>query len=229
MKVNNLNPNYTFDNFIIGDFNKFSYMVAYEVANKPAEKYNPLVIYGKNGLGKTHLMHAIGNRILQNNPKSKIVYVTSEKFTNNLIDFKNIDVLLMDNIQFIEGNEKIQERLLNIFNNLYYERKQIVLASDKHPHDIPEISARLKTRFEWGVVVDISTPDFETKLEIMNKYANNLNLDIDKKILQKIAQINNLNIRELEGILNQLLIQSTLNDGIITTESIENIISLYNK
>ena len=180
-----LNPKYTFDNFVIGNSNKFAQAAAYAVSETPATTYNPLYIYGGVGLGKTHLMHAIGNRILQNHPETKILYVTSEKFINELVNsikdanyknelfrnkYRNIDVLLIDDIQFIAGKKMGQEEFFHTFNTLHQSGKQIIISSDKPPRDIPLLEERLKSRFEWGILADISMPDYETRLAILRKY-----------------------------------------------------------
>ena len=177
-----LNPKYTFETFVVGNNNRFAHAAALAVGNEPSNSYNPLFLYGGVGLGKTHLMHAIGNRILENNKKANVLYVTSEKFTNQLINaikdnknelfrnkYRNIDVLLIDDIQFIAGKERIQEEFFHTFNSLYEEGKQIIISSDKPPRDIQFLEDRLKSRFEWGLLADISCPDYETRLAILRK------------------------------------------------------------
>ena len=174
-----LNPKYTFETFVVGNNNRFAHAAALAVGDRPGEAYNPLFLYGGVGLGKTHLMHAIGNRILQNNRKANVLYVTSEKFTNHLInafkDFKNeafrikyrnIDVLLIDDIQFIGGKDRVQEEFFHTINTLHEEGKQIIISSDKAPKVIPLLEDRLKSRFEWGLLADLSNPDYETRLAI---------------------------------------------------------------
>ena len=171
-----LNPKYTFDTFVVGNNNRFAHAAAIAVGDKPGESYNPLFLYGGVGLGKTHLMQAIGNRILSNNRLAKILYVTSEKFTNQLINaikdnknevfrnkYRTIDVLLIDDIQFIAGKERVQEEFFHTFNALYEDKKQIIISSDKPPRDIPFLEDRLKSRFEWGLLADIGCPDYETR------------------------------------------------------------------
>ena len=191
----NLNPKYTFSSFVVGNNNRFAHAAALAVAEAPASSYNPLFIYGGVGLGKTHLMHAIGNEILRNNKNSKILYVTSEVFTNQLINaikdnttdqfrtkYRNIDVLLIDDIQFIAGKERIQEEFFHTFNTLYESGKQIILSSDKPPKDISLLEDRLKSRFEWGIIADISNPDYETRLAILRKKSQLDNIIIDDEI-----------------------------------------------
>lgn len=177
MKTNNLNLKYTFDNFIVGNSNKFAHAVAIEISKEPGKAYNPFFLFSNDGLGKTHLIQAIGNRILEDNHSSNVLYVTSEKFTNQLINaikdnkieifrnkYRNVDVLLIDDIQFIAGKERVQEEFFHTFNTLYENRKQIVISSDKPPRAIQFLEDRLKSRFECGLFADISMPEYETKL-----------------------------------------------------------------
>ena len=233
-----LNPKYTFDSFVVGNNNRFAHAAALAVAEAPATSYNPLFIYGGVGLGKTHLMHAIGNSILKNNHDSKILYVTSEKFTNQLINaikdnkneqfrtkYRNIDVLLIDDIQFIAGKERIQEEFFHTFNTLHESGKQIILSSDRPPKDIQLLEDRLKSRFEWGLIADISNPDYETRLAILRKKAQLDNIIIDDEILSNIANRIDSNIRELEGTLNKLIAKSSLTNSSITMEMAEKAIN----
>lgn len=235
-----LNPKYTFDTFVVGDNNKFAQAAALAVADSPASSYNPLFIYGGVGLGKTHLMHAIGNKILQNNPNTTILYVTSENFTNELINsikdgnfknesfrkkYRNIDVLLIDDIQFIAGKKMGQEEFFHTFNTLRENNKQVIISSDKPPRDIPLLEERLKTRFEWGLLADVSMPDYETRLAILRKKVQLENLIIDDYLLSVIATKINTNIRELEGVLNKIIAYASLTHTPITIESTEKAIN----
>lgn len=236
-----LNPKYTFETFVVGDNNKFAHAAALAVGNnKPAEAYNPLFLYGGVGLGKTHLMHAIGNRMVENNRNYNVLYVTSEKFTNQLINaikdnkneifrnkYRTIDVLLIDDIQFIAGKERIQEEFFHTFNSLYEERKQIIISSDKPPRDIPFLEDRLKSRFEWGLLADISCPDYETRFAILRKKAQDENVVIDDYILSNIANKIDSNIRELEGVFNKVVARASLTHSPITIELAEKIINEF--
>lgn len=235
-----LNPKYTFETFVVGDNNKFAHAAALAVGNEPANSYNPLFLYGGVGLGKTHLMHAIGNRILENNRNCNVLYVTSEKFTNQLINaikdnkneifrnrYRTIDVLLIDDIQFIAGKERIQEEFFHTFNSLYEERKQIIISSDKPPRDIPFLEDRLKSRFEWGLLADISCPDYETRFAILRKKAQDENVVIDDYILSNIANKIDSNIRELEGVFNKVVARASLTHSPITIELAEKIINEF--
>lgn len=235
-----LNPKYTFDTFVVGNNNRFAHAAALAVGNEPAKSYNPLFLYGGVGLGKTHLMHAIGNRVLENIHNSNILYVTSEKFTNQLINaikdnkneffrnkYRNIDVLLIDDIQFIAGKERVQEEFFHTFNSLYEEGKQIIISSDKPPRDIPFLEDRLKSRFEWGLLADISCPDYETRLAILRKKAQDENVIIEDYILSNIATKIDSNIRELEGVFNKIVARASLTHSPITIELAENIINEF--
>ena len=237
---NTLNPKYTFDTFVVGNNNRFAHAAALAVGNEPAKSYNPLFIYGWVGLGKTHLMHAIGNRIFENNNYCNVLYVTSEKFTNQLINaikdnkneifrtrYRTIDVLLIDDIQFIAGKERIQEEFFHTFNSLYEERKQIIISSDKPPRDIPFLEDRLKSRFEWGLLADISCPDYETRFAILRKKAQDENIVIDDYILSNIANKIDSNIRELEGVFNKIVARASLTHSPITIELAEKIINEF--
>ena len=213
-----LNPKYTFDTFVVGSYNRFAHAAALAVGEKPYTAYNPLFIYGSVGLGKTHLLHAIGNKILSNNRKTKILYVTSEKFTNQLINalkdakmdifrnkYREIDVLLIDDIQFIAGKDRVQEEFFHTFNTLYENQKQIILTSDKPPRTIPFLEDRLVSRFEWGLLADIANADYETRLAILKKKAQDEKIAIDDFILSDIATKIDSNIRELEGVYNKIV------------------------
>ena len=217
----NINPNYTFDNFVVGGNNNFAHAYALAVAESPAEMYNPLFIYGGVGLGKTHLMHSIGNFILDKNPDAKVRCVTSEVFTNEVIGairsenqssivefrdkYRNLDVLLIDDIQFIIGKERSQEEFFHTFNTLKESNKQIVISSDKPPKDITTLEDRLKSRFEMGLTVDISAPDYETRMAILSKKAESEGYNINEEIIQYIASNIKSNIRELEGALTKIV------------------------
>ena len=234
----NLNPKYTFDSFVVGNNNRFAHAAALAVAEAPAKSYNPLFVYGGSGLGKTHLMHAIGNEVLKNNKTLNVLYVDSEKFTNQLINaikdskteqfknkYRNIDVLLIDDIQFIAGKERIQEEFFHTFNSLHGSGKQIIISSDRPPKDIQLLEDRLKSRFEWGLIADISNPDYETRFAILKKKAQLDNIYIDDDILSNIATKIDSNIRELEGTLNRLIATSSLTQAPITMEMAERAIN----
>ena len=236
----NLNPRYTFDTFVVGSNNRFAHAAAIAVGDKPGESYNPLFLYGGVGLGKTHLMQAIGNRILQNNRSAKILYVTSEKFTNQLINaikdnknevfrnkYRTIDVLLIDDIQFIAGKERVQEEFFHTFNALYEDKKQIIISSDKPPREIQFLEDRLKSRFEWGLLADISCPDYETRLAILRKKAQEEKILVDDNILSSIANKIDSNIRELEGVFNKIIATASLTHTPITIELAENTINEF--
>lgn len=237
-----LNPKYTFDSFVIGNSNRFAHAASLAVAESPAKAYNPLFIYGGVGLGKTHLMHAIGHYILQHNSKSKVVYVSSEKFTNELINsikddknvefrnkYRNVDVLLIDDIQFIAGKERTQEEFFHTFNALHDANKQIILSSDRPPKEIPTLEDRLRSRFEWGLIADIQPPDFETRIAILKKKADVEGLNVSNDVMVYIATKIKSNIRELEGALIRIVAYSSLTNKEISTdlavEALKDIIS----
>ncbi len=225
----NLNPKYTFDSFVIGDNNRFAAAAALAVAEAPGKAYNPLFLYGGVGLGKTHLMHAIANEILKRNKNLNILYVSAEKFTNHFINaikdnknemfrnkYRNIDVLLIDDIQFIAGKERIQEEFFHTFNTLHESGRQVIISSDRPPKDIQPLEERLRTRFEWGLIADVSSPDYETRMAILKKKAQLEHIIIEDDILSNIATKIESNIRELEGTLNKLIAMSTLENKPIT-------------
>ena len=235
-----LNPKYTFETFVVGNNNRFAHAAALAVGNEPGKSYNPIFLYGGVGLGKTHLMHAIGNRIVEDNTASNVLYVTSEKFTNQLINaikdnkteifrnkYRNIDVLLIDDIQFIAGKDRVQEEFFHTFNTLRENGKQIIISSDKPPRDIEFLEDRLKSRFEWGLLADISCPDYETRLAILRKKAQDENIIIDDSILSDIATKIDSNIRELEGVFNKIVARASLTHSPITIELAENIINEF--
>ena len=226
-----LNPKYTFDTFVIGNNNKFAHAASLAVADSPGEGYNPLFIYGGVGLGKTHLMHSVGHYILERNPDAKVMYVTSEKFMNELIQsirnktteefrdkYRNNDVLMIDDIQFISGKEGTQEEFFHTFNALHEAKKQIIIASDRPPKEIKTLEERLCSRFEWGIIADIQSPDYETRMAILNKKALADGITIDPHILEYIASNVKSNIRELEGSLNKLIALSRLKKKEITMD-----------
>ncbi len=240
-----LNPKYTFDTFVIGNSNRFAHAASLAVAESPAKAYNPLFIYGGVGLGKTHLMHAIGHYILDTTPSAKVVYVSSEKFTNELINsikddknvdfrnkYRNVDVLLIDDIQFIAGKERTQEEFFHTFNALHESNKQIIISSDRPPKEIPTLEDRLRSRFEWGLIADIQPPDYETRIAILKKKADVENLNIPNEVMVYIANKIQSNIRELEGALIRIVAFSSLTNREISvdlaSEALKDIISNKN-
>ncbi len=235
-----LNPKYTFDTFVVGNNNRFAHAAALAVSEAPSSMYNPLFIYGGVGLGKTHLMQAIGNEILKRDSSKKVLYVTSEAFTNELVNaikdanyknelfrnkYRNIDILLIDDIQFFAGKNTAQEEFFHTFNTLHQNGKQIILSSDKPPRDIALLEDRLKSRFEWGLIADISMPDYEMRLAILRKKTQMEGILIDDDILSLIATKIDSNIRELEGVLNKILAYTSLTHSPITIEVVEKAIN----
>ena len=249
----NLNPKYTFDTFVVGGNNNFAHAASLAVAESPGEIYNPLFLYGGVGLGKTHLMHSVAHFILEKDPSKKVLYVTSEKFTNELIDalksgktsggnesamnafrdkYRNIDVLLIDDVQFIIGKESTQEEFFHTFNHLHLLGKQIIISSDKPPKDMETLESRLRTRFEWGLIADISSPDYETRMAILRKKEELDGLEryhIPNEVMQYIATNIKSNIRELEGSLNKLIALHKLKNEeiniMLAAEALKDIIS----
>ncbi|MCI9345051.1 MAG: chromosomal replication initiator protein DnaA [Lachnospiraceae bacterium] len=233
----NLNPKYKFDTFVVGSNNKLAHSAALAAAESPGEVYNPLYIYGGAGLGKTHLMHAIGHFTLEKNPGMKVLYVTSENFTNEVIScirsgdalkmnnmrekYRTVDILMIDDIQFIIGKESTQEEFFHTFNTLHSAGKQLILSSDKPPKDMETLEERLRSRFEWGLIADIQPPDYETRMAILQKNAENYNKEIANEVLSYIADNVKSNIRELEGALNKIMAFSKLNKVDINLEYAE--------
>ncbi|MCI9416546.1 MAG: chromosomal replication initiator protein DnaA [Eubacterium sp.] len=222
----NLNSNYTFDTFVVGSNNRFAQSASLAVAESPGESYNPLYIYGGPGLGKTHLMHSIGNFIVEQNPDSRVLYVTSEEFTNEVIEsirngnatamtklrekYRTVDVLMIDDIQFIIGKESTQEEFFHTFNVLHSSGKQIILTSDKPPKEMETLEERIQSRFEWGLMADIGLPDYETRMAILRRKVESDEMDLSDEVLNYIANNIKSNIRELEGALNKLLAYGNL-------------------
>ena len=234
----NLNPKYTFENFIVGASNQFAHAAARAVAENPGKAYNPLFIYGGVGLGKTHLMQAIGNYIKSKEPGKKVVYITTETFMNQLIEalkgdrissfrekYRNIDVLLIDDIQFIGGKERTQIEFFHTFNALYDAGKQVVLTSDRPPKDIPTLTERLRSRFEWGLIADIQPPDFETRVAILKRKAEVEGIEVSDKVIKLLATIIKSNIRQLEGALIKLKAKATLEGRPITEKLVRELFS----
>ena len=233
----NLNSKYRFDTFVVGGNNKFAHSASLAVAESPGVAYNPLYLYGGAGLGKTHLMHSIGHFILDQNPDTKVLYVTSEQFTNEVIEsirsgnaakmnklrekYRTVDVLLIDDVQFIIGKESTQEEFFHTFNVLHSSGKQIILSSDKPPKEMETLEERFRSRFEWGLIADIQPPDYETRMAILKKNAENYNKDINEEIFQYIATNIKSNIRELEGAYNKVIAFSKLNKVEITLDNVE--------
>src|SRR5699024_1958092 len=239
---NMLNPKYTFDTFVVGSENRFDHAASLAVAEAPAKSYNPLFIYGGVGLGKTHLMHAIGHYVREYHPDRKVIYLSSEKFTNEFINaimdnkaesfrnkYRNVDILLVDDIQFLAGKEQTQEEFFHTFNTLHEENKQIIISSDRPPKEIPTLEDRLRSRFEWGLITDISPPDLETRVAILSKKAKAEGLtDISNDVMHYIANQIDTNIRELEGALVRVVAYSSLiNEDVnleLATEALKDII-----
>ncbi|MBV9233410.1 MAG: chromosomal replication initiator protein DnaA [Candidatus Eremiobacteraeota bacterium] len=227
----NLNARYTFEEFVVGNSNRFAHAAAQAVAGAPARAYNPLFLYGGVGLGKTHLMHAIGHRVIQDNLAANVMYVTCEKFTNEFIialqnnrtpEFRNryrqVDVLLIDDIQFLAGKETTQEEFFHTFNALHESGRQLIISSDRPPKEIQTLEARLRSRFEWGLLTDIQAPDLETREAILRKKAGSENIPVPDEVTSFIAKVIPSNIRELEGALIRVIAYASLTKSPITTD-----------
>lgn len=243
----NLNLKYKFENFVVGENSRFAQAAAQAVAKSPAKKYNPLFIYGASGLGKTHLMQAIGHYIIFNNPKLKVRYIKTEDFTNELINnirkggdinermskfrqkYRNVDVLLLDDIQFIESKERTMEEIFHTFDSLHNNSKQIVITSDRPPKDIPTLPERLRTRFEWGLMVDITPPDFETRVAILANLADEIGMKISSEVLDFIAQNFSKNVRELEGAFNKVSAYASIQDLELNIEMVKKVLKCSDK
>ena len=239
---NGLNPRYTFDNFIVGKSNELANAAAQAVAKRPGSAYNPLFVYGGVGLGKTHLLQAIGHEVLKNKENAKLSYITSEQFTNEFVysirtktvkEFQNkyrkLDVLIIDDIQFISGKEQTQEQLFHTFNDLHQNNKQIILSSDRTPKAIPDLEQRLESRFEWGMIVDVSEPDTETKIAIIETKLLEKEFALDKQIIDFLATNIGNNVRELEGMINRIIAHVQLNNqNEITLDTIKDIVKTIN-
>ncbi|TAN34233.1 chromosomal replication initiator protein DnaA [Patescibacteria group bacterium] len=233
-----LNPKYIFDNFVVGSGTELAFAAAQAVVRKPGESYNPLFIYGGVGLGKTHLLQAIGNHILKNAPHFNVMYASAEKFSNDYISsvregnaknfqnrYRNIDLLLIDDIQFISGKDKTQESFFHTFNELHQQNKQVVMTSDRPPKAIPALEDRLKSRFEWGMIVDVAPPDLETRIAILQKKCAEKNYALTEDILRLVATIIQKNIRELEGALNKIMAFHQLKNTEPTPDSVKNLLA----
>lgn len=235
-----LNPRYRFESFVVGKTNELAHAAAMAVSAKPGDVYNPLFIYGGSGLGKTHLLQAVGHHLMANNNQIKVLYVTCERFTNDFIqavrggrgkDFKdiyrNVDVLLMDDIQFIAGKESTQEEFFHTFNTLHQNNKQIVITSDRSPKDIQGLENRLLSRFEWGMITDVSSPDFETRVAILEAKTRDKNLQLNSEILRYVAGTVQLNVRELEGALNKIVAYHQFKNTAPTLESVQSLLQSF--
>lgn len=247
MQSSNLNLKYKFENFVVGSNNKLAYVAAQTVAQKPGEKYNPLYIYGGPGLGKTHIMQAIGHYIIKNRPDLKVLFITAEEFVNDVVNalargdektknmnkfrkkYREVDVLLVDDIQLIAGKTRTEEEVFNTFNTLHGAGKQIVLTSDRTPKEIPSLSDRLVSRFEWGLMADIQVPDIETRMAILSNLARDSNIDVPNNIIEFLATIYSSNIRELEGAFNRVTAYASIQETPLTIENVKKIINYAEK
>lgn len=247
MQSSNLNLKYKFENFVVGSNNKLAYVAAQTVAQKPGEKYNPLYIYGGPGLGKTHIMQAIGHYIIKNTPELKVLFITAEEFVNDVVNalargdektknmnkfrkkYREVDVLLIDDIQLIAGKTRTEEEVFNTFNTLHGAGKQIVLTSDRTPKEIPSLSDRLISRFEWGLMADIQPPDIETRMAILSNLARDSNIEVPNNIIEFLATVYENNIRELEGAFNRVTAYASINETPLTVENVKKIINYEEK
>jgi chromosomal replication initiator protein len=233
-----LNPKYTFDTFVVGKTSELAYAAAQAVANRPGVSYNPLFVYGGVGLGKTHLLQAIGNELRRKKPDTAIMYVSAEKFSNDFISsvkegtakqfqdkYRHIDLLLIDDIQFIAGKDRTQESFFHTFNELHQQNKQVVLTSDRPPKAIPALEDRLKSRFGWGMIADISAPDFETRTAILEKKCAEKHYNLSLEALQAIASVIQSNIRELEGALNKVMVFHEMKNLTPTVDSVKSLLT----
>lgn len=238
VNTSNLNPKYLFENFVIGNSNRFAHAAASKVSDNPGYAYNPLFIYGGSGLGKTHLMHAIGNKLKQNNPSLQILYISSERFTNEIVEaifkkttesfrqkYRNIDCLIIDDIQFLEGKEQTQEEFFHTFNALYDANKQIIISSDRPPQVLEYLEDRLKTRFEWGLKADIQPPDLETRMAIIRQKAASDNIELPNEVITLIATSITNNVREIEGTYNSVIARTSMLNIPLTIDSVKKILS----
>lgn len=247
MQSSNLNLKYKFENFVVGSNNKLAYVAAQTVAQKPGAKYNPLYIYGGPGLGKTHVMQAIGHYIIKNRPDLKVLFITAEEFVNDVVNalargdektkkmnkfrkkYREVDVLLIDDIQLIAGKTRTEEEVFNTFNTLHGSGKQIVITSDRTPKEIPSLSDRLVSRFEWGLMADIQVPDIETRMAILQNLARDTNIDVPNNIIEFLATVYSHNIRELEGAFNRVTAYASINEVPLSVDNVKKIINYSEK
>ena len=247
MQSSNLNLKYKFENFVVGSNNKLAFVAAQTVAQKPGTKYNPLYIYGGPGLGKTHIMQAIGHYIIKNKPELKVLFITAEEFVNDVVNalargdektkkmnkfrkkYREVDVLLIDDIQLIAGKTRTEEEVFNTFNTLHSSGKQIVITSDRTPKEIPSLSDRLVSRFEWGLMADIQVPDIETRMAILQNLARDTNIEVPNNIIEFLATVYSNNIRELEGAFNRVTAYASINEMPLNIENVKKIINYSEK